>query len=595
MLKNMKIAPKLIVFFVIIVVISSISGIVGTVLLMKTDSNYSKALVENGFSQGQIGSFNTYLNKGGAVVRDIIFLSDDAEVEQANAELETIKEKTNTLLAVVKDTCDTDEELRLFAIIDKKLPEYIVARDKVVQLGMEDRNEEALTEFRKSARPLLNEVMVAAEQLADYNTKTGNEVSVSLTKQSEVTVAVIIAIIIISVVLSIIIAIIIAKSISKPITVVQDAAARLAEGDLNIHITAASRDEVGLMTQSFSEAAEMMGRYISDISHGLNEIASGNFDIAAGEQYKGDFKQIETSINTIIHSLSDTLGQINQASDQVASGSGQVATGAQALAQGATEQASSVEELSSTITEISEQVKENAANAGAAKEKSVRSSEEITLSNQKMQSMIAAMNGINDKSGQISKIIKTIEDIAFQTNILALNAAVEAARAGAAGKGFAVVAEEVRSLAGKSAEAASNTTALIEETVKAVEKGVTIANDTAASMLNVVEESEQVTSYVEKIAIASAEQAASIGQVTLGVEQISSVVQTNSATAEQSAAASQELSSQAQVLKELITNFRLKNETGGFDNNRSLNSGRASRIVLDDPGYSDVKLLNEKY
>lgn len=242
------------------------------------------------------------------------------------------------------------------------------------------------------------------------------------------------------------------------------------------------------------------------------------------------------------------------------SGSTQVSSGAQALSQGTTEQASSIEELASTIQLISDQVRQNADSALQAQQTIREVGGKLTKSNQEMQGLTEAMGEISSSSSQIGKIIKTIEDIAFQTNILALNAAVEAARAGAAGKGFAVVADEVRNLAGKSSEASKSTASLIEATISAVKGGASLADETAASLLEVVEGTQVIIAQINQIADSSAEQAASIAQVTLGVEQISAVVQTNSATAEESAATSEELSGQAQILKELVGGFKLKQE-----------------------------------
>ena len=278
---------------------------------------------------------------------------------------------------------------------------------------------------------------------------------------------------------------------------------------------------------------------------------------AADHLYQKDFALIKQSTEQLITRISATLTQINDAADQVAGGSEQVSSGAQALSQGAAEQASGIDELLATISEISRHIKENAQTANHAKTESELMAQHILKSNQQMQEMTGAMDVITDKSNQIRKIIKTIDEIAFQTNILALNAAVEAARAGEAGKGFAVVADEVRNLAGKSAEAAKNTSHLIEEAIAAVKNGTASANETAASILGVVDKSRQFTGLVQDISTASSEQAMAVAHVTTGIEQISGVIQTNSATAEQSAAASEELSGQAQLLKDLVHRFKL--------------------------------------
>lgn len=334
----------------------------------------------------------------------------------------------------------------------------------------------------------------------------------------------------------------------------------LSHGDLHSEVPVVkTKDDVGILADSLYQTVENINGYIGEIDSTLGNIANGQLDINFKKEYLGDFVSIKESIQRISDSLNQTLMAINQASEQVLSGSEQISTGAQALAQGATEQASSVQELAATITEISSHVKENAEHAVHANQNVNQVRNEIEASNQYMSEMITAMAQINESSSQIGKIIKTIEDIAFQTNILALNAAVEAARAGAAGKGFSVVADEVRNLASKSAEAAKDTTSLIETSIRQVENGAEIADKTAQSLLRVVDSAKDVTDAVEKISDASNRQSDAIGQVTLGVDQISAVVQTNSAMAEESAAASEELSVQAQSLKELVGKFKIKN------------------------------------
>lgn len=352
-----------------------------------------------------------------------------------------------------------------------------------------------------------------------------------------------------------------ANGIGTPIKLCANRLTGLAKGDLQtetVHIE--SKDEVGILASATESLTATIRGIISDIDWELGEMARGNFQVEskAGGLYIGDFSSLAVSVQKILSQLTDTLLQINESAEQVASGSDQVSSSAQALSQGATQQAASVEELAATIGNISQQVKNNALSAGQANEKAIQVGREVSQSTERMQEMTDAISAINSSSGEIQKIVKTISDIASQTNILALNAAVEAARAGAAGKGFAVVADEVRNLAMKSAEASQNTTVLIENTLNAVSNGMKAANETDKALRSVVSGVKEVNAAMEEISEVSRSQAQAIEQVTLGIDQISSVVQTNSATAEESAAASQELSGQSELLKNLVGQFRLK-------------------------------------
>lgn len=335
----------------------------------------------------------------------------------------------------------------------------------------------------------------------------------------------------------------------------------LAKGDLKSTIPEVkAKDETGQLAEATKTIIDTLNAIIGDESRLLAEMANGNFNIKTNveDQYIGDFNAILMSMREINTGLSNTLFKVNQAAEQVSAGSDQVSSGAQALAQGATEQASSVQELSASIVEISQQVNSNAENSRIARDQANLAGTGLTESNKKMQELIGAMTEISNSSSQIGKVIKTIEDIAFQTNILALNAAVEAARAGEAGKGFAVVADEVRNLAGKSALAAKGTTVLIQRSIQSVANGSKLAGEAATALMEAVDKATITAETVDKISKASTEQANSISQVTIGIDQISAVVQTNSATAEQSAAASEELSGQAAMMKALIAHFKLK-------------------------------------
>lgn len=360
--------------------------------------------------------------------------------------------------------------------------------------------------------------------------------------------------------LLVLIIIIIANTILRPVRGLTEIVSELADGNLDVNVQANSNDEIGDLTINISALVDRLKLYIvyiDEIASLLHDMGNGNLCLSFQNSFDGDFRKVKEEMEHTVNLLSDSLSSIQLAAEQVDVSSDQVSSGAQALSQGAAEQASSTEELSATIAVINEQVHQSGAFAKEAETRTSESGSLVINCNEQMQQMLLAMQDINSSSQEIGKIIKTIEDIAFQTNILALNAAVEAARAGEAGKGFAVVADEVRNLAAKSAEASKNTTTLIETSMEAVGRGVKIANATAEQLHKVEASTSTVADMVRKISEATEEQADSIQQVTTGIDQIASVVQTNSATAEESAAASEELSGQASVMKELVGRFQI--------------------------------------
>ncbi|MBQ3160968.1 MAG: HAMP domain-containing protein [Oscillospiraceae bacterium] len=366
------------------------------------------------------------------------------------------------------------------------------------------------------------------------------------------------------------------RTIRKGVTECMHAAEKMADGDFMVDITYTSKDEIGRLAEAMRSLSDRTGRVINDIDQVMGNVAEGNLNAKSNNEnmYIGAFGNILSSMKNLISKLNATMTSINNAAEQVAAGSEQVSGGAQALSQGATQQASSVQELAATINVIADMINVNANDAENASKKTNEAGAQMQVANGKMEELVKAMDEISTSSDETKKIIKTIEDIAFQTNILALNAAVEAARAGAAGKGFAVVADEVRNLASKSAEAAKNTTAMIEGTVVAIEKGNALVDEVAEKMGAVAEAAGAVAVINNKISEASKEAADSIMQVTVGVDQISEVVQTNSATAEESAAASEELSGQSQLLRDLVAEFQLADEDAdnSYDDDYSYNS-----------------------
>ena len=361
----------------------------------------------------------------------------------------------------------------------------------------------------------------------------------------------------------------IARKVSLPIAAFVGRLSKMADGDVTSPMPEVNADssEMQILYDSINRSLENNSAIINDIRQMLGAMSNGDFSVESqiSERYVGDYEEILKAENGIRNALSETLRNILEISVQVSGGSEQVSNGAQALAQGATEQASSVEELSATIGEVARQIQDSAANADRANTITRENESIMRGSVEAMAQVSEAMNEISETSKDISKVIKAIDDIAFQTNILALNAAVEAARAGSAGKGFAVVADEVRNLSQKSAEAAKNTTMLIESAMQAVEKGSRLVGSASVDFAQVAKKSDEVSGIVAELAEQFQQQAVAAKQIALGIEQVASVVQINSATSEESAAASEQLSSQANELKDLVRQFKMTSEERGYN------------------------------
>lgn len=374
------------------------------------------------------------------------------------------------------------------------------------------------------------------------------------------------AVVLMMIAISFVITMRLARMISMPVLEIQTATSKLSEGILNTEVTYHSKDELGLLADNVRTAFADLNAYISDLSRGLSAIADNDLTVRPEIEYKGDFIALRDHIYQLIFNLNHTLGKINEAAEVVMMSSKNVATGAQVLSQGCFEQESSVEKLAEVVNSIHEKMQYMAQDAEQATQKANAVGGEMTASNNEMKEMIQAMDEISKSSQGIEKIIKTIEDIAFQTNILALNAAVEAARAGTAGKGFAVVADEVRSLAGKSAEASHESTALIQRSLQAVKNGTRIADQTAKSLITAVSGAEEVIESIRHISTAATAQAEHLTQVTQELDHISQVVQSNTATAEENAASGEELAGQADLLKRLVAQYKLDQAMSDADN-----------------------------
>lgn len=469
---------------------------------------------------------------------------------------------------VEKLLAEVDDELKTLkktgVVPDADYEEYASALSDWGTLGYsiieEIKNgdrEKAIDLILNDCTPALNKLVQIAIKLDDLTDKVSN--------RAARTTFIFTGAGIVCIIVCLVFALVLAKKISKkvldtilePLRAVEDAAKELTEGNLHSTLEYHSEDEIGSLAHSMRKSIRILGSYVDDIDRAMKLFAEGNFDVQPEVEWKGDFVGILNSFMLFEKSMAETIKDIQNVSNDVSSSAEQVASSSNDLADGATNQAAVVEELTATVAGVSEQVEKN---SQSAKEISGRVDElgnAIAESNGKMHEMVASMNEINDASREIDKIIATINQIASQTNLLALNASIEAARAGEAGKGFAVVANQVNQLADQSAQAAKESAALIETSVKAVEKGMVIAGETATQLEGVAENSKVITEEVTNIAETLETQTAEIQQINEGIEQINDVVQTNSATSEECAAASHEMSNEAENLREMIRRFKV--------------------------------------
>ena len=557
-IKKMKVEKKLKYCFALVIFVASISGVLGLLMILRSDIQYSNALVDNGFSQGEIGIFSTYLNKEPSIVREMILQEDSAALLESEMELDEIQAKTDAAFEVMYQNCNSPEEKEFIAIIEETLPQYRSIFKQVEEMAIANRNDEAFELLLAEGKPTLKKLTDAVEALIDLNVEMGNEVSSNLTIQTYILISVMILVIVVAAFISMRFAGFVAKLFAEPIIMVKNASAELAKGNLDIKLERMYPDEIGDMTDSFKEAAETLQMYINELSRGLGEVANGNFNISTDVEFKGDFKALDVAIVQITDSLSQTLGQIREASEQVALGSAQMAESAQSLAEGATAQAGAVEELTATIQNITEAVVGSSEKADESHRNAEAFEIEAEKSNEDIKSLNQAMERINDTSKEIAKIIAAIEDIASQTNLLSLNASIEAARAGEAGKGFAVVADQIGKLAADSAASAINTKRLIENSIQEIEHGNEITTKATAAIESVIGGIKMLAESTKGISELSVSQAAAMKQLEMGVEQIAEVIQSNSAAAEETSATSEELSAQSTSLEDLVGQFKLK-------------------------------------
>lgn len=557
-INNMKVEKKLKYCFSLVVIFASISGVLGIIALLVSNSRYSNVLKVNGFAQGEIGMFSTYLNKEPVMIREMILLSDTANVEEAATELDTIRQKTDSSFQTMKEYCSLSEEQEHIKMIESTLPVYRETLLRVEELTKNGQRSEALELLMSEGKPILKQLTNVVEELVDLNVDLGNKAARDMRIMTIIILVLMVTVVTASIIAARKIAGVMASSFAEPIIKVKEASEQLAKGDLDIHIEKLYDDEIGEMTDTFLRATQMMRQYISELKRGLGEIAKGNFDISTDVNFIGDFKALADAIETIIASLSVTMGNIHESSKQVSAGAYQLAESAQALAEGATNQAAAVEELTATIQNVTETIVHSSERTEQSTQDAERFRAEAEKSNADIQHLKEAMERINSVSKEIVNIITAIEDISSQTNLLSLNASIEAARAGEAGRGFSVVANQIGKLATDSATSATNTKRLIEKSILEIEQGNEIMARTTSSIETIIHGINSLAESTSEINTMTISQADAMKQLELGIEQIAEVIQNNSAASEETSATSEELSAQSSTLEQLVNEFTLK-------------------------------------
>lgn len=554
-LENMHLKERISYGYRKVIIMMLVSGLLSIAVIVVLFANMMNYVYRVNAADQAVKICRMNVNAAARNIREMALNEDTSTYESYEQTVEKLLAEVNSQLEIMKQTGVVPDEL--YTEYSSALNDWGNIGYSIMNEIKEGNRDEAIEDILNECTPALNksvETVIKLDELTD-----------ELDRRDVVSTIICAIVGLAGIAICLIFALVLTKKTSKrvletilePIRAIEDVAKELTEGNLHSNLEYHSDDEIGRLAHSMRKSTRILGTYIDDIDRAMKLFSEGNFDVQPEVEWRGDFVGILNSFMAFEKSMADTVKGIQNVSDQVSSGAEQVAASANDLADGATNQASVVEELTATVTGVSEQIEHN---SNAAKEISGRVGDlggAILESNGKMREMVDSMNEINQASQEIDKIIATINEIATQTNLLALNASIEAARAGEAGKGFAVVANQVNVLADQSAQAAKESAALIESSVSAVEKGMVVAKETAAQLEEVADTSKIITREVTGIAETLETQAAEMKQINLGIEQINDVVQTNSATSQECAAASEQMSDEADGLREMIRKFKV--------------------------------------
>ena len=558
MFKKLKLKSYLLSVFSMIIVLSIIISMTGIISLVRTDKLTNDLVDKYQLADKTITQCRLETNIIAKYIREMSITEDYGRRKELYDICEESGAEIVRLIDVLYSSSNSDHFTKFVKEYNDRFLAWKDSAQNIARTALNGNLEQARAMITDENATTLTDFIKSAKNISDEAYREKVEVENKLRFLFILSIVINAVVLAISIVLSLYLAIYTTKKVVEATKLLGESVDNLSKGDTNTIIDYEAENEFGELVGKLNFSTAELHKYVKAIENEMDKFATGDFsEVDTSVEFIGDFARIQEAFVDFHEEMVNLITDLHISSDQINASSGQVADSAQALASGATEQASSIQELSDSIANISNEITSNADNATKAQELAREANDELDDTNNKMLAMTRAMDEITDKSHEIGKIIKTIDDIAFQTNILALNAAVEAARAGAAGKGFSVVADEVRTLAGKSAEAAKNTTALIEGTINAVNNGANISVETAKSLSQVAENSRRVNDLIVLISDASALQATEAKQIAIGIDQISAVVQTNSASSEENAAASYELSSQGAAINELLSRFKI--------------------------------------